>query len=121
MPNGGQQYIALEDEVPLIQTLAISPDGTFVALGCGHVVLIYRILNENFEKAKQIDIKSKIAGQSVRYQRIAFSVDSKKFVCSSQVSQSVQKHAVITGIWECSGSEIREYSWLEPVPLPVVS
>lgn len=121
MPDGGQQYISLEDDIPLIQTLAISPDGTFVALGCGHIVLIYRILNENLEKAKDINIKSRTAGQSVRYQRIGFSVDSKKFVCASQVSQSVQKHAVLTGIWECSGSEIREYGWLDPIPIPVVS
>jgi hypothetical protein len=121
MPDGEQQYISLDDEIPLIQTLAISPDGTFVALGCGVVVLVFRILNGNFEKAKEINLKPKLAAQSVRYQRVGFSVDSKKLVCASQVSQSVQKHAVITGIWECSGAEIREYGWIEPVPIPVVS
>src|SRR5271170_2290982 len=100
MPDGEQQFISLEDEMPLIQTIAISPDGTFVALGCGNLVLVYRILDGNFEKAKEINLKSKTAAQSIRYQRVGFSVDSKKLVCASQVSQSVQRHAVITGIWE---------------------
>jgi hypothetical protein len=92
-----------------------------VAVGCGTVILLYRVFNSSLELAQILDLTSTLHSTNVRYQRLSFSIDSKKLVAATQISQTPQKHAVYTNIWECSGSEIRKEESLDPVKLTVVS
>jgi hypothetical protein len=111
----------LDSNLSYIQHLSISTDGTFIALGCGTFIRLYRVFNHSLELAQTLDLTSKLHSGNVPYQRLSFSVDSKKLVVATQVSQTPQKHVVYITIWECSGSQVREEATLDPIRLTVVS
>jgi hypothetical protein len=119
--DGSQKSIVLDSPIAQVLGLAISADGTFIAVGCGAEVLLYRVLNDNLELATRLEVAAKITTTNVRNQRLSFSVDSKKLVAALQVSQTPQRHAVYMKVWECSGADVREETSLDPIQLTVVS
>jgi hypothetical protein len=119
-PDTLQQYVDLDKNHPLILTLTISPDGTFVVLGCGAKIHVFQVLDGVLQFRQRLDWPIKTFTANTRNQKINFSVDSKKLTVASQVSATPQKHAVHLTIWECSGSEIRLELILDPIPLTIV-
>jgi predicted DCC family thiol-disulfide oxidoreductase YuxK len=118
----GRQHSALLGEgVPLATSIATSPDGTLVALGCGSSVLIYRIQNGELQKVYQVGTQIDSSSGSIRLQKLNFSTDSKKLVCATQVaSHSTDRHTVHVKVWELYGEEWRNGVSVEPVPLTMV-
>jgi hypothetical protein len=121
-PEGRQHSVLLGEGVPLALSIAISPDGKFVAVSCGSSVLIHRIQNSELLKDYQVGTQIDSSSGSIRLQRLNFSTDSKKLVCATQVaSRSTDRQTVHIKVWERSGAEWRNGASVEPVPLTMVS
>jgi hypothetical protein len=114
--------VLLGEGVPLALSIAISPDGKFVAVSCGSSVLIHRVQNNELLKDYQVGTQIDSSSGSIRLQRLSFSTDSKKLVCATQVaSRSTDRQTVHVKVWERSGAEWRNGASVEPVSLTMVS
>jgi hypothetical protein len=111
----------LNEHLPLAMALAVRPDGKMIAIGFGSSVHIYVLSNNELQKACQLDAQSSHTTGSVRFQRLNFSLDSKKFISAIQVSlDASSRQAVHVRTWNCFGVELRDMSQLDPVYLTVV-
>jgi hypothetical protein len=121
-PDGTQHSLLLGEAVPLALAIAISPDGKFVAVGCGSSVRIHRIRAGELQVDYQVGTQIDSSAGSIRRQKLNFSTDSKKLVCATQVaSRSTDRQTVHVKVWERSEAEWRNGASVEPVPLTMVA
>ena len=102
-------------------SLAISPDGSQVALGCGSLIVIYRIINGEFQISHQLMTNIDPSGGRIRYQKLRFSVDSKRLVSATQEFHNSNTHTVNMHVWTCAENDVYQVSQLDPLLLTVVS
>ncbi|KAF2402279.1 hypothetical protein EJ06DRAFT_331588 [Trichodelitschia bisporula] len=87
--------------------LALSPDGTLIALGWGPTIQIYRFADGALTLLTALPIHESHSGTVVRYQVLNFSSDSRRLLVATQEIHDTHKHAVYLRIWGCEDSEIR--------------
>lgn len=118
-----QPLAGLHEATPAVLSMAVSQDGTLIALGCGEFTLVYKLLDQKLVGPWKLDphIHAGPTGtRVVRLQKISFSVGSQRLISAVQVEHSTQKHAVHVSVWTCFGSEFTLAAQLDPVYLTVV-
>ncbi|KAF2105986.1 hypothetical protein BDV96DRAFT_591658 [Lophiotrema nucula] len=111
--------VAIDNTTPAIHCMSLSHDGNTIALGCGHVILVYKLSTERvtgpWKLYPNVDLRSRV----VRLQRVSFSPDSRKLVSAIQVEHNTHKHAIFVSVWGSVDNEFRLEAQLEPVHVTV--
>lgn len=115
-----QSFRELNEDIPTIHALALSPNGTMVALGCGEYSLVYRMAGHDFLEPMKLPHSKRSSRAAIRAQKLNFSVDSQRLVSCIQTERTSHKHDVYAAIWACSESGILLETELDPVELSVV-
>jgi hypothetical protein len=111
----------LDDTVPHILAFATSPDGSFIALGCGNFVLLYRLDGHDLHGPWKLEPNIDLRDHPPRIQKLSFSVDSTKLLSAIQAEYNGHKHAVYISIWKHLGAEAKLEAQIDPVYLTMVS
>ncbi|KAF2177155.1 hypothetical protein K469DRAFT_810043 [Zopfia rhizophila CBS 207.26] len=106
--NQLQPLVLLEESTPVVLALALSPDGTTIALGCGDSTLVYRTVAGEVYKTWKLPRPNDLNRRAVRVHKLNFSVDSRRLISCIQVEgkDNSDKHAVPYGV--CPGYMIPE-------------
>ncbi|KAK0742946.1 hypothetical protein B0T18DRAFT_414090 [Schizothecium vesticola] len=102
--------------------LAVSRDDAVIAVGCGPVIHLFRILNGTPYLTNSVEPHSECAAFSsssdqYRIQRVNFSPDSTMLVAATQEYSGTHKYPVYLRLWNCSGMEATLEQELEPTAL----
>jgi hypothetical protein len=88
-------------------SLAISPDGTTVALAWGTIVQIYRFINGSLKLISTVGVHRTNERPLVKYQKMNFSADSSQLIVATQEDFGVHHDAVYLRVWDCSRDNLQ--------------
>jgi hypothetical protein len=119
-----QPLFKLQEDVPKVFAVAVSPNRRYIALGCGLLILLCRFTEKGSQSYYRIETKSVHAAEAskmkiIRAHQLNFTPDSSRIVSAVQV-QGPHEHQVHTEIWTCVDSLELESS-LGPVTVVAVS
>jgi WD40 repeat protein len=120
MDDDKKDVVKLGSSLSDISGLAISPDGTLVAVGCGSNIVFYVLKDSGFDKVHILGTGTRVSSNPILYQKVSFSTDSKRLCVASQVRRSSKDHLFVT-IWKWSGRDMERDQTINPLSLTVVS